>query len=77
MTMETLLSEALQMPLQERAIIAERLISSLDTAIDPDVETAWQQEVQNRLDRMEKGELTFLPWEEVRRQLRNRSGATD
>ena len=45
---QQLISSALQMPNEERALIAERLISSLDQPFDGDVEMAWQKEVQNR-----------------------------
>jgi len=74
---ESLLTQALQMPAQDRAAIAERLISSLDTEIDQDVEIAWQQEVQRRVDEVDKGVVACIPWEQVLLRLRENSGATD
>jgi putative addiction module component (TIGR02574 family) len=56
---------------------AERLIASLDTDTDTEVETAWQQEVQQRLRAVENGEVTLLSWEQVRRKLRGGSDARD
>lgn len=74
---ERILAEALQTPPEDRARIAERLIASLETDTDTEVETAWQQEVQQRLRAVENGEVTLLSWEEVRRKLRGGSDARD
>lgn len=73
---ENILTQALQMPPQGRAMIAERLISSLDTEVDWNVEVAWQQEVQRRIDEIDKGEVVCIPWEQVLHRLRGNSGAT-
>lgn len=72
---EKILQEALTMSAQDRAFIAERLITSLDTVMDTDVEIAWQQEIQKRLSEVESGEVTCLPWEEVRKRLPGQSRA--
>ena len=74
---ENLLAQALLMPAQDRAAIAERLISSLDAEIDQDVEIAWQQEVQRRVDEIDKGLVACIPWEQVLLRLRENSRATD
>lgn len=73
---ENVLAQALQMPAKERATIAERLLASLDTQIDEEVETAWQQEVQRRLAEIDNGETVCLPWEHVLQRLRGNSRAT-
>lgn len=72
LTVENVLTKTLQMSPQDRAIIAERLISSLDVAVDTDVEVAWQKEVQRRMAQAAKGEATFFSWEDARQQLRER-----
>jgi putative addiction module component (TIGR02574 family) len=74
---ESILAQAMQMPAQDRAAIAERLISSLDTETDWDVEIAWQQEVQRRVDEVERGEVVCLPWEQVLQRLRKNSRAAN
>jgi putative addiction module component (TIGR02574 family) len=53
----------------ERAEVAEQLIASLDEAANTDVEQAWQEDVQRRLQQVERGEVKTIPWEEVRRRL--------
>jgi putative addiction module component (TIGR02574 family) len=72
---ENLLTQALQMPSKDRALIAERLITSLDTEADWDVEVAWQQEVQKRIEQIEKGEVICIPWEQVLNRLRGNGRA--
>jgi len=67
---EGIIAQALQMPPKIRAIIAERLLSSLDLEPDVDVELAWQQEVQRRIVEVEKDEVVCIPWEQVLQRLR-------
>lgn len=73
---ESILAQALQMPLQDRAVIAERLLFSLDTEADIDVEIAWQHEAQRRLDQIDQAEVVCIPWEQVLHRLRENSRAT-
>ncbi len=72
---DNILTQALQMPPQERAAVAERLIASLDPEVDWDIEVAWQQEVQRRIDEIDKGEVVCIPWEQVLHRLRGNSRA--
>jgi putative addiction module component (TIGR02574 family) len=74
---EGIIDQALRLPPHDRAAIAERLISSLDTETDLEVEVAWQQEIQRRIDAVEKGEVVCMPWEHVLQRLRGNSHATD
>ncbi len=66
------MTQALELPVAERARVAERLISSLEAEPDPEVELAWQQEIHRRLDEMDRGEVSYVSWEEVRDRLRRR-----
>src|SRR2546430_13046281 len=63
-----LLQKALALPENERAELAGTLISSLDTAVDPDVDAAWQQEVVRRLNEIQSGEVKTVAWEEVQQK---------
>ncbi len=67
---QVVLEEALKLSPNERAEVAEQLIASLEEAPDTAVEEAWQQEVQRRLQQVERGEVKTIPWEEVQRRLR-------
>jgi len=63
-----LLKHALTLSEKERAELASSLIDSLDSAIDPDAEQAWQEEIARRLASLEDGTVKTIPWEEVRRK---------
>lgn len=69
-SVEGIIAQALQMPPKIRAAIAERLLSSLDSETDLEVEAAWQQEMQRRIGEVEKGEVVCIPWEQVLQRLR-------
>lgn len=66
---ERLFEEALRMPPEARAALANELIRSLDHAMDPAVEAAWVAEVARRLRELEDGTVQGLPWAEVRKRL--------
>ena len=66
---ESILDQALKLPVNERAEVAEQLIQSLDSNPDIDIESAWQQEIQRRLSEVGKGIAKTIPWEEVKRRL--------
>ena len=68
---QVVLEEALKLTTNERAEVAEQLIASLDEASDTDVEQALQEEVQRRLQQIERGEVKTIPWEVVQRRLRH------
>jgi putative addiction module component (TIGR02574 family) len=63
-----LLQKALALPDNERAELAGTLISSLDATVDPDVDTAWQQEVARRLHEVQSGKVGTISWEEVQQK---------
>ena len=58
-----LLEKALALPVNERADLVERLLSSLDPA-EPEIEKRWAREVEDRLDALERGELRTISAEE-------------
>ena len=70
-----ILNNALLQPEKDRARIAEALIASLDIKTDPDIEQAWQQEIDKRLREIDKGVVKCIPWEEVRDRLYNNANA--
>jgi putative addiction module component (TIGR02574 family) len=68
---KVVLEEALKLTANERAEVAEQLIASLDEVPDADVEQAWQEEIQKRLQQIDRGEVKTIPWEEVQKRLRH------
>lgn len=67
---QELLQKALSLPDDERAELAGSLIASLDTDIDPDVDTAWQAEIAQRADEVRSGKVSTVPWPEVQKKAR-------
>lgn len=62
-TVEQLEAEALQLSAPERARLAERLIASLDEEVE--IERAWAEEVQRRLEEFDSGKVHAIPAAEV------------
>jgi len=74
---EAIVSDAMLMSDEDRAMIAERLIASLDHEFEKDTEIAWQSELQKRIDEIDSGKVICIPWEQVRAQLRKNSNVHD
>lgn len=77
MTAETarLLETALALPAAERAEFVGQLLERLDGSTDPDFDAAWKAEIGRRLADYEAGRTRAIPWEELDRELRERSDA--
>jgi putative addiction module component (TIGR02574 family) len=69
MDAKQLLVEALRLSDEERAALAGELIQSLEGEVDADAEAAWSAEIRARLDRIEAGTATTIPWSEARRRI--------
>jgi putative addiction module component (TIGR02574 family) len=61
---DQLLTEALELPLDERAKMAAELLESLHE-VEEDVERAWAAEIQERLAAARAGELDSTDWRTV------------
>ena len=61
--LEQVEAQALELPTRDRAALAHRLIASLDEDGDDDpteVELAWEEEIQQRLEAYRRGELETI-----------------
>lgn len=68
-------AEALELPPEERAELAQRLILSLedDAEEDPaEVERAWEEEIRRRVAELDAGTAELIPAEQVFAELRRR-----
>ncbi len=63
------LGEALQLTLEERAVIATELLASMDEPEDLDAESAWASEIERRARRALAGESKGVPLDTVTRRL--------
>jgi putative addiction module component (TIGR02574 family) len=62
--------KALSLSEQERGLLIDRLIASLDDGVaDEGVEQAWAYEIKVRVDEIRSGKVKAIPGEEVRRRL--------
>lgn len=58
-------AQALKLPAEQRARLAERLISSLDQVTDADSEQLWVREAERRLDEIESNQVEPVPADRV------------
>ena len=66
---QELLANALRLDVVERAKLAAELLASLDGEPDEDVEAAWAEEVERRIDQIEAGGVKLVPWKDIKRRV--------
>ena len=71
---ELLTREALALPAQDRARLAELLLSSLDDLPGEEVERLWITEAQRRAGQIDRGELPPVTAEDLRQRVRTLLG---
>lgn len=64
-----ILREALELPDDARAALADSLLESLDTEVDRDAEDFWKAEILRRAKELDEGLVTPIPWNDVRKRL--------
>ena len=69
MKTKELIAEISDLPVEQRARIADLILQTLNTP-DPDIELAWIQEVDERVEEYEKGNVELIPAQEVFKSLR-------
>lgn len=63
-----LLRQALELPVEDRAALANTLLDSLELP-DQSVERAWDEEVARRMEDLKAGRAVTVSWEELHREL--------
>jgi putative addiction module component (TIGR02574 family) len=66
---EQVLAEALTLPTQERAQLAEQLFTSLDISSE-EIERLWAAAAESRIDAYERGEIKAVSSEDVFKKIR-------
>jgi putative addiction module component (TIGR02574 family) len=64
-TVDKIVSEALGLPPQARAFLAEKLIESLDAEGENELSPAWRAEVQRRCREIDQGLVALRDAEDV------------
>lgn len=70
MTVEQIADEALNLPSEARALLADRLVESLDPAEDGLLRKLWAMEALKRRDEVRNGLVKTIPAEEALAQVR-------
>lgn len=73
---DKVLSEAMQLPIEERARVAAELIASVDGEPDADADIAWAKEIDRRVQRIKsdgpKGEDWHTVHDRIAARLRSK-----
>ncbi|MBH8565020.1 addiction module protein [Nostoc sp. CENA67] len=70
LSLEQLMQEALSLPNESRALLAEKLIESLEFDSDPKIEAVWITEAKRRRDEIRTQDVEPIPGEEALAQVR-------
>jgi putative addiction module component (TIGR02574 family) len=72
MNAKTVEEKALELPAQERAKLAERLLESLDDLPERDVEALWLEVAERRAKEIDDGSVELVSPEELDRRIKAR-----
>ena len=71
-TLETLASEALLLPVEQRLSLAHQLLASVDDEEDSEFDKAWEAEIQRRISDYDSGKVKGIPADQVFAELDRR-----
>ena len=74
MTIEQLATEALTLPSEQRALLADRLVESLDAAEVSRIDRLWATEARRRRDEVRNGLVKTIPGDEALARVRRSLG---
>ncbi len=69
-SVEKITEAVLSLPSDARALLADRLVESLDPLHDDAVRDAWTTEAKNRLQEVESGQVSPIPGDVALQQVR-------
>ncbi|MBI4586716.1 MAG: addiction module protein [Planctomycetes bacterium] len=71
---EKLLVDALNLPKEARAFMAEKLLESLDFEDEFDVSSEWRKEIQRRCRELDEGKAKLISGDHVFKELKDKIG---
>ena len=71
MNTQELITEAISLPVEDRALIVDYLLKSLNHG-EPDIDKKWAEEAERRLDELSSGRVKAIPGDVVINNLWNR-----
>ncbi|MCP4217030.1 MAG: addiction module protein [bacterium] len=63
-------SDAMSLPADARALLADKLLHSLDSPEREEIDRLWAEEAERRVQQIESGEVTPIPGEDVFKEIR-------
>ncbi len=69
-SLDELTKEVLALPSASRAILAEKLVESLEFDVDEEIQSAWLDEAEKRIEELRTGKVQPIPGEEVLAEVR-------
>ena len=66
------LDQVLALPCEDRVTVAEKLLQSLNSPMQSEIDQAWGEQVERRIDEIDSGEVKLIPGEEVFSDIRER-----
>ena len=74
LSLDQLAEEAMQLPVDKRAILADRLVESLDLAEPDAIQRLWTAEAIRRRDEIRAGQVKPVAGEQVLEEIRRIAG---
>ena len=67
-----LADKLLSLPCEDRIYLVDKLLKSLNAPSKEEVDKAWAEESERRIDEIESGKVQTIPGEQVFREIRKR-----
>jgi putative addiction module component (TIGR02574 family) len=67
-----ILKQALSLPPEARAALADSLLDSLDTKVDEGAGEMWREEIRKRISELDSGAVRAVAWPEAHARLSDR-----
>jgi len=64
--------EALSLPADARIGLVEKLLSSLNLPTQNEIDRAWAEEAERRVDQIDRGKVKLIPGEKVFEKIRQK-----
>lgn len=74
LTLEQLAEEAMRLPVASRALLADKIVESLDFFEADEIQKAWAEESVRRRDDVRSGKVEPIPGEQVLAEVRRLVG---
>ena len=64
--------EALSLPSDERVSLVEKLLTSLNLPIQPEIDRLWAEEAERRVSQIERGDVELIHGDDVFAKIRQK-----